>query len=56
MAAFNDTAIGAGPTRQKYEKRLQNSFRKAFEVILVFFSFCFPMHDISRKYTLDVYR
>ncbi|PSS04811.1 Guanylate-binding protein like [Actinidia chinensis var. chinensis] len=31
LSAFNDTAIGAGPTRQKYEKRLQNFFRKAFE-------------------------
>ncbi|XP_052182162.1 uncharacterized protein LOC127794905 [Diospyros lotus] len=31
MAAFNGIAIGAGTTRQKYEKRLQNFLRKAFE-------------------------
>lgn len=39
MAAFNNTAIGAGSTRQKYEKRLLVFLRKAFEVILAFFSF-----------------
>ncbi|KAL6992487.1 hypothetical protein U1Q18_010597 [Sarracenia purpurea var. burkii] len=31
IAAFNDIAIGAGSTRQKYEKRLQNFLKKAFE-------------------------
>ncbi|KAA8519740.1 hypothetical protein F0562_013996 [Nyssa sinensis] len=31
MAAFNTSAVGAGSTRQKYEKRLQNFVRKAFE-------------------------
>ncbi|KAL6991119.1 hypothetical protein U1Q18_009238 [Sarracenia purpurea var. burkii] len=31
IAAFNDSAVGAGSTRQKYEKRLQNFLRKAFE-------------------------
>ncbi|KAG5561742.1 hypothetical protein RHGRI_004705 [Rhododendron griersonianum] len=31
MAAFNNTAIGAGSTRQKYEKRLLVFLRKAFE-------------------------
>ncbi|CAK9181864.1 unnamed protein product [Ilex paraguariensis] len=31
LAAFNATAVGAGSTRQKYEKRLQNFLRKAFE-------------------------
>ncbi|XP_057499849.1 uncharacterized protein LOC130784029 isoform X1 [Actinidia eriantha] len=31
MAAFNDSAVGAGSIRQKYEKRLQNFIRKAFE-------------------------
>ncbi|KAL8468121.1 hypothetical protein ACS0TY_031380 [Phlomoides rotata] len=33
MAAFNDTAVGAGSVRQKYEKRLQSFFKKAFEDI-----------------------
>ncbi|KAL6333358.1 hypothetical protein AAG906_028543 [Vitis piasezkii] len=31
LAAFNASAVGAGPTRQKYENLLQNFFRKAFE-------------------------
>ncbi|KAL7211753.1 hypothetical protein ACSBR2_014588 [Camellia fascicularis] len=31
LAAFNDNAIGAGSTRHKYEKRLQNFLKKAFE-------------------------
>lgn len=31
LAAFNDTAVGAGTTRQKYEKLLHNFFKKAFE-------------------------
>ncbi|KAI8525565.1 hypothetical protein RHMOL_Rhmol13G0240300 [Rhododendron molle] len=30
-AAFNDSAVGSGSTRQKYEKRLHNFVRKAFE-------------------------
>ncbi|KAE9461870.1 hypothetical protein C3L33_06201, partial [Rhododendron williamsianum] len=32
-AAFNDSAVGSGSTRQKYEKRLHNFLRKAFEVL-----------------------
>ncbi|TMW83302.1 hypothetical protein EJD97_002192, partial [Solanum chilense] len=31
MAEFNSTAVGAGSIRMKYEKRLQNFIRKAFE-------------------------
>ncbi|KAM7500756.1 hypothetical protein LguiA_025170 [Lonicera macranthoides] len=31
FATFNATAVGAGSSRQKYEKRLQNFLRKAFE-------------------------
>ncbi|KAL7243690.1 hypothetical protein ACSBR1_015995 [Camellia fascicularis] len=31
MSAFNGSAVGAGSTRQKYEMRLQNFLRKAFE-------------------------
>ncbi|XAR66510.1 hypothetical protein NMG60_11012778 [Bertholletia excelsa] len=31
MAAFNDSAVGSGSTRQKFEKRLQNFLKKAFE-------------------------
>ncbi|KAK9267262.1 hypothetical protein L1049_009684 [Liquidambar formosana] len=31
LAAFQAGAVGAGSTRQKYEKLLQNFFRKAFE-------------------------
>ncbi|CAK9152551.1 unnamed protein product [Ilex paraguariensis] len=31
VTAFNATAVGAGSTRQKYEKRLQNFLKKAFE-------------------------
>ncbi|THG12325.1 hypothetical protein TEA_001512 [Camellia sinensis var. sinensis] len=31
MSAFNGSAVGSGSTRQKYEKRLQNFLRKAFE-------------------------
>lgn len=31
MAAFNDNAVGAGPTRVKYEKRLTNFQKKKFE-------------------------
>ncbi|XP_043701021.1 guanylate-binding protein 1-like [Telopea speciosissima] len=31
LAAFNASAVGAGSVRQKYEKLLQNFFRKAFE-------------------------
>ncbi|KAI8001577.1 Guanylate-binding protein 4 [Camellia lanceoleosa] len=31
MSAFNGSAVGAGSTRQKYEKRLHNFLRKAFE-------------------------
>ncbi|CAN4084115.1 unnamed protein product [Withania somnifera] len=33
MAAFNATAVGAGSIRTKYEKRLQNFTKKAFEDI-----------------------
>lgn len=33
MATFNDTAVGAGQVRQKYEKRLQTFLKKAFEDI-----------------------
>lgn len=33
LAAFNDTAIGVGATRQKYEKRLHTFLKKAFEEI-----------------------
>ncbi|XP_051128232.1 uncharacterized protein LOC127249488 [Andrographis paniculata] len=33
MAKFNDTAVGAGSTRQTYEKRLQSLMKKAFEDI-----------------------
>ncbi|KAL3345256.1 hypothetical protein AABB24_024289 [Solanum stoloniferum] len=33
MAAFNSTAVGAGSIRTKYEKRLQNFIKKAFEDI-----------------------
>ncbi|KAL6567382.1 hypothetical protein OROGR_001050 [Orobanche gracilis] len=33
MSTFNATAVGAGSIRQKYEKRLQNFLRKAFEDI-----------------------
>ncbi|KAL3820413.1 hypothetical protein ACJIZ3_006318 [Penstemon smallii] len=33
MATFNDTAVGAGLIRQKYEKRLQSYLKKAFEDI-----------------------
>ncbi|GER31755.1 guanylate-binding family protein [Striga asiatica] len=32
MVAFNDTAVGVGTSRQKYEKRLQNFLKKAFEL------------------------
>ncbi|KAH0719916.1 hypothetical protein KY290_004833 [Solanum tuberosum] len=31
MAEFNSTAVGAGSIRMKYEKRLQNFIKKAFE-------------------------
>ncbi|XP_077212451.1 uncharacterized protein LOC143847490 [Tasmannia lanceolata] len=31
LAAFNASAVGAGPVRQKYEKLLHNFVRKAFE-------------------------
>ncbi|KAK4723657.1 hypothetical protein R3W88_026436 [Solanum pinnatisectum] len=31
MADFNSTAVGAGSIRMKYEKRLQNFIKKAFE-------------------------
>ncbi|XP_042478559.1 myosin-3 [Macadamia integrifolia] len=31
LAAFNASAVGVGSVRQKYEKLLQNFFRKAFE-------------------------
>ncbi|MCE0481938.1 hypothetical protein HAX54_040151 [Datura stramonium] len=31
MTEFNSTAVGAGSTRMKYEKRLQNFIKKAFE-------------------------
>ncbi|GMH05476.1 hypothetical protein Nepgr_007316 [Nepenthes gracilis] len=31
MGVFNGIAVGAGSARQKYEKLLQNKFRKAFE-------------------------
>ncbi|KAJ4980552.1 hypothetical protein NE237_031389 [Protea cynaroides] len=31
LTAFNASAVGAGSARQKYEKLLQNFFRKAFE-------------------------
>ncbi|KAF8409185.1 hypothetical protein HHK36_005259 [Tetracentron sinense] len=31
LAAYSATAVGAGSARQKYEKLLQNFFRKAFE-------------------------
>lgn len=34
MAEFNSTAVGAGSIRMKYEKRLQNFIKKAFEVKL----------------------
>nr|GMC81599.1 guanylate-binding protein 1-like [Ipomoea batatas] len=33
LSAFNATAVGAGPIRQKYEKRLQSFVKKAFEDI-----------------------
>ncbi|XP_041994176.1 guanylate-binding protein 4-like [Salvia splendens] len=33
MASFNDSAVGAGQVRQKYEKRLQTFLKKAFEDI-----------------------
>ncbi|CAA0817853.1 Guanylate-binding family protein [Striga hermonthica] len=33
MAAFNETAVGVGMIRQKYEKRLQSFLKKAFEDI-----------------------
>ncbi|KAJ4977225.1 hypothetical protein NE237_002331 [Protea cynaroides] len=33
LAAFNASAVGAGSARHKYEKLLQNFFRKAFEVL-----------------------
>ncbi|GER41636.1 guanylate-binding family protein [Striga asiatica] len=33
MAAFNETAVGVGMIRQKYEKRLQSFVKKAFEDI-----------------------
>lgn len=31
VTAFNSSAVGAGSARQKYEKMLQNFFKKAFE-------------------------
>ncbi|GAB2298633.1 hypothetical protein Dimus_032703 [Dionaea muscipula] len=31
MKEFNGSAVGAGPVRQKYDKLLQNFFKKAFE-------------------------
>lgn len=49
MAAFNNTAIGAGSTRQKYEKRLLDFLKKEFEVIVAFFSF-FPFDHISMQF------
>lgn len=35
MASFNSTAVGAGSIRTKYEKRLQNFIKKAFEVLII---------------------
>lgn len=33
LAAFNSSAVGAGPVRKKYEGLLEKFYRKAFEVI-----------------------
>lgn len=32
LAAFNSSAVGAGPVRKKYEGLLEKFYRKAFEV------------------------
>ncbi|XP_058107097.1 uncharacterized protein LOC131250797 isoform X2 [Magnolia sinica] len=38
LAAFNASAVGVGSARQKYEKLLQQFFKKAFEVLDVLLS------------------
>lgn len=35
ISAFNSSAVGAGSARSKFEKLLQSSLRKAFEVTLL---------------------
>lgn len=33
ISVFNDSAVGSGSARLKYEKQLQSFFKKSFEVI-----------------------
>jgi hypothetical protein len=42
ISAFNASAVGAGSARLKFEKLLQSSLRKTFEVTLLLLIFLFP--------------
>ena len=39
ISVFNASAVGAGPARSKFEKLLQSSLRKSFEVTVLLLSF-----------------